>query len=396
MKQSSIPRAHTLFDTPLGPCAIAWSPTGIVAVQLPEEDPARTAAKVAERAASQRCDDPPAWVRDATARIASVLAGGGGALDDIALDLRGVPPFHAEVYAHVARSLGAGQTATYGEVARALGRAGGARAVGQAMAKNPVPVVVPCHRVLAGDGRVGGFSAHGGAVTKARMLAREGVVPGAPGAPRPVALTDASFDPAAVTAWLAARDPTLGALIARVGPFAMQLEPTGIYEALARAVVYQQLTGKAAATIYGRVCALGGGALPPPEVLRGLPEEGLRGAGLSTAKTLALKDIAARAASGAIPSREEALALDDEALVARLTAVRGVGRWTVEMLLMFNLGRGDVFSVGDYGIRKGMQRVFGLRALPAAEAMRRRAARWAPWRSVASWYLWRANELPSA
>lgn len=393
MKEPIATRAHALFDTALGPCGVAWSPTGIVAVQLPEDSPARTEERLAARAGSTPTDDPPPWVRDVGARMAASLAGASVALHDVALDLSNVPPFHAEVYGYVARRIAAGQTQTYGEVARALGRSGGARAVGQAMARNPVPVLVPCHRVLAGDGRIGGFSAHGGAVTKARMLAREGVVPGAPGAPRPVALTDPSFDAAAVTAWLSARDPKLGAVIAQAGPFAMQVEARGIYEAVAKAIVYQQLTGKAAATIYGRVCALGGGALPPPDALRALTDEALRGAGLSASKTVALKDLAARAAAGQIPSLDEARALDDEALIARLTAVRGVGRWTVEMLLMFTLGRADVFSAGDYGIKKGMQRAYGLRAAPSADAMTRRAARWSPWRSVASWYLWRANEL---
>lgn len=396
MNPPTVPAAHALFDTPIGACGVAWSPRGLVAVQLSEGDAARTAAKLSARAGSVACDDPPTWVREAMRRIVASLSGEPVRFDDVALDLGEVPPFHRAVYEHVARALGPGVTATYGEVARALGREGGARAVGQAMARNPVPVVIPCHRVLGGGGSLRGFSAWGGVETKARMLAREGVVPGAPGAPSPVALDDPRLDREAVCAWLAARDAKLGAVIAQVGPFSLRVEPSEPYEAVARAIVYQQLTGKAAATIFGRLCDLGGGALPRPEAMCAMEPSRLRAAGLSGAKSDALKDLARRALAGEIPSREEALALSDEALIARLTAVRGVGRWTVEMLLMFNLGRGDVLSVGDYGLRKGMQRTYGLRALPTADAMRRRGARWAPWRSVASWYLWRANELPAA
>lgn len=387
------PRGHTAFETALGTCAIAWSPAGIVAVQLPESTPERTVARIAERAGSADAA-PPDWIAAAARRIAAALAGSPEDLSDLPLDLSDAPPFHAAVYAHVARDVPHGRTSTYGAVARAIGREGASRAVGQAMARNPVPVIVPCHRVLSAGGALTGFSAYGGLVTKARMLAREGVHPRVPDAPTPVPLSDPRFDAREARRYLTAKDPRLGAWMELVGDFGLAVEPREVYEAVARAIVYQQLTGKAAATIFGRVQALGGEGFPSPEAMLALPDEALRGAGLSGAKAASLKDLAAHAARGEIPTRAEALAMDDEALIERLTAVRGVGRWTVEMLLIFNLGRPDVFSAGDYGLKKGIARVDGSRAMPSPAAMVRRAARWAPWRSVASWYLWRICELP--
>lgn len=218
-----------------------------------------------------------------------------------------------------------------------------------------------------------------------------------PPAPPAHRLGAPAFDAHAVTADLAARDPALGALMAQVGPFAMALESTAdVYEALARAVVYQQLAGKAAATIWGRVLAVGGGTLLRPDALLATPEDTLRAAGLSRAKLAALRDLAAKTRGGDVPTLAEAESMDDEALVARLTTVRGVGRWTVEMLMMFRLGRPDVLPVGDFGIRNGFRAAFGRRTMPTPEAVARRGARWRPYRTVASWYLWRAVDLERA
>jgi 3-methyladenine DNA glycosylase/8-oxoguanine DNA glycosylase len=159
--------------------------------------------------------------------------------------------------------------------------------------------------------------------------------------------------------------------------------------------VYQQLHGRAAATIYARLCALfphGHRGPTPKDVLRA-PEAKLLGAGLSRAKMLALRDLAKRAAAGEIPSWAEARALDDETLIERLTAVRGIGRWTVEMLLIARLGRPDVLPVDDFGIRKGFMIGWRKRSMPKPKELAKYGQRWAPWRTVAAWYLWRATEL---
>ncbi|OGQ19472.1 MAG: hypothetical protein A2138_09145 [Deltaproteobacteria bacterium RBG_16_71_12] len=190
---------------------------------------------------------------------------------------------------------------------------------------------------------------------------------------------------------LAERDPVLGRHMDAVGRYRIEVDRiSSIYRALAEAVVYQQLTGKAASTIFHRVQALGGGALPAPAELLALDDTALRGAGLSRAKTAALKDLAAHAHDGRLPELAEARTLDDDALIERLTAVRGVGPWTVQMLLMFRLGRADVLPATDYGIRKGFQRVFRTRQLPSPRQVLARGERWRPHRTMAAWYLWRA------
>jgi DNA-3-methyladenine glycosylase II len=203
------------------------------------------------------------------------------------------------------------------------------------------------------------------------------------------------FDPDLACGHLAEADPVLGNLIARVGEFTMRPRPTqSLFAALLRSIVYQQLTGKAAETILGRVirtCAPR--RFPTPDDILRLPPERLRDAGLSTAKTAAVRDLAAKTLDGTVPSLARIRRMDDEEIIEHLTSVRGIGRWTVEMLLIFRLGRSDVLPLADLGIRKGFARVFRKRELPQPEAMLRRGERWRPYRSVASWYLWRAVEL---
>ncbi len=202
---------------------------------------------------------------------------------------------------------------------------------------------------------------------------------------------------------LAASDPKLARLIERAGPYTLRLKPTASpLEALLESIVYQQLNGRAAQTIHGRVLALFGAQHPTPEALLRLPDAALRGAGLSANKLAALRDLGEKARSGVVPTLAHLRKLDDAEIVEHLTQVRGIGVWTVEMLLLFRLGRPNVLPVGDYGVRKGYALTFlGLDPdarvqpadLPAAEILRKRAARWQPWCSVASWYLWRACDL---
>jgi DNA-3-methyladenine glycosylase II len=205
---------------------------------------------------------------------------------------------------------------------------------------------------------------------------------------------------------LRAADAKLAALMERAGEFTLKLGHTGTpFSSLLESILYQQLHGKAAATIHGRVRDLYGADDPSPGALLATPEEQLRACGVSGNKIRALRDLAERTLDGTVPTLAAIKKMTDEEIVKRLTAVRGIGPWTVEMLLIFRLGRANVFPVTDYGVRKGFLLTFGrapkTRAvatadLPTAEAMHRRAKKWAPWRSVASWYLWRACDLAAA
>ena len=204
-----------------------------------------------------------------------------------------------------------------------------------------------------------------------------------------------SYDPDVACHHLSQADPRLGALMVRAGPFTMRPRPAqSLFSALMRSIVYQQLTGKAAETILRRavrVCAPG--RFPTPRQVLAVSPEPLREAGLSTAKTAAVRDLAAKTLDGTVPSLARIRRMSDEEIIERLTLVRGIGRWTVEMLLIFRLGRSDVFPVMDLGVRKGFGLVFQRGRLPTPAAMLRRGQRWRPYRSVASWYLWRALEL---
>ncbi|MBV9822359.1 MAG: methylated-DNA--[protein]-cysteine S-methyltransferase [Actinobacteria bacterium] len=166
----------TLFDTAIGCCALGWTEAGIVDVNLPESSPDATRRRIAGRLAGSREQPPPAAVRQAVRRIAALFDGARDDLADIELDLSGVPDFHRDVY-RVTRGIKPGRTLSYGAIATELGLPGAARAVGRALGHNPCPIIVPCHRVLAADGSMHGFSAHGGVAAKRRMLQAEGALP---------------------------------------------------------------------------------------------------------------------------------------------------------------------------------------------------------------------------
>jgi DNA-3-methyladenine glycosylase II len=211
------------------------------------------------------------------------------------------------------------------------------------------------------------------------------------------------YDAALACRQLAEADPKLGELMRQAGPFALKLKSQhSPFEALLESIIYQQLHGKAAAAILKRLLTAFGELHPAPELLLQAPDDMLRACGLSAAKTKALRDLATKTLDGTVPTLTAIRRMPDDEIVARLTEVRGIGTWTVEMLLIFRLGRPDVFPVTDYGVRKGFALTFqGLKpetkltpALLAKPAdMERRAKKWAPWRSVASWYMWRACDL---
>lgn len=385
----------TLFATPIGRCGVAWGARGLVGLQLPADDARATRARMRERFPDAKETAPPRAVADVIAAIGRLLRGEAVDLAAVRLDMDGVPAFHRRVY-EAARAIAPGTTVSYGELAAKVGAPGAARAVGQAMGRNPFPIVVPCHRVLAAGGKTGGFTATGGVATKLRMLQLEGrPVPPAPEASLFDGNVGLAFDWRRAVAHVKAADPKLARVIDAAGPVVLELKKTpSLFGALAEAIVYQQLSGKAAATIHGRVCALFPRAPHGPTAahIAGVADERLRGAGLSAAKVLALKDLAKRDLAGELPTLAEARTLDDATIVERLTAVRGIGRWTAEMLLIFRLGRPDVLPVDDYGVRKGFAIAHRKRALPTPQELARHGERWRPYRTVASWYCWRALE----
>ncbi len=226
-----------------------------------------------------------------------------------------------------------------------------------------------------------------------------------------------AYDSALALRELAQADARLGQLIERAGPFTLKLATSlSPFEALLESIVYQQLHGNAAAAIHARLLRSfaepspeGGPAHPAPhptaQHLLDAPNEQLRLAGLSHNKALAIRDLAARTLDGTVPKLARIRRMADTEIIEHLTQVRGIGRWTVEMFLIFRLGRPDVLPTSDYGVRKGFALTFGKLKptdkvtpadLPKPEAMEKRARTWHPWCSVASWYLWRACDLANA
>lgn len=207
--------------------------------------------------------------------------------------------------------------------------------------------------------------------------------------------------------YLSRVDKQLGRIMAKSGPCRLQRETTqSIFDALFESIIYQQLNGKVAATILGRVKALFPEntkrirtrrglveAFPTPEQILNASDEHLRSAGLSRNKMLALRDLAAKTVDGTVPTVQRAHRMSDDELIERLTEVRGIGRWTVEMLLMFRLGRPDVLPVDDFGVRKGFAKMKKLAELPKPKELAAYGEKWKPYRSVAAWYMWRAAEM---
>src|SRR5213595_215019 len=191
---------------------------------------------------------------------------------------------------------------------------------------------------------------------------------------------------------LAVKDPLLAPLIKETQEFRVEKGPAdGPYEVLLEAVTHQSISGKAAATIFGRVKALSAsGSIPTPQEMLKLRRHSLRKAGLSGAKILAMKDLAQKTIDGVVPTLEQAQKLSDEELVKRLVSVRGIGAWTVEMFLIFRLGRPDVLPIHDLGVKKGWSITYGKKHMPKPKELLAFGERWRPYRTVASWYMWRA------
>jgi O-6-methylguanine DNA methyltransferase len=384
----------SLMRTKLGFVALAWSGRGLCLATFPHSTAElclRALAGMAvdrgwgvERARGAR----PEWVVRLEKKLRAEHSGSASDSvlreeDSFPVDFSGVPEFHRRVYLE-AMKIPRGKTRSYSALAAGAGSPRAARAVGQAMAKNPMPLVIPCHRVLAAGGKLGGFTAPGGLASKSQLLALEGAETGPRTFPR-------GFDAGTALAELSRQDPRLGRLIKKVGPFRLKIDRSGSpYEWLLRSIIYQQLNARAAATIHSRVRGLFGDRDPSPKELLAKSEALLSAAGLSRNKLAALKDLARFALEGQVPDRKRAQQMSDEELIESLIRIRGVGRWTVEMLLIFGLGRCDVLAVDDFALKKSAMLLHGLDAMPDRNALRLLGVRWKPWRTIASWYLWRA------
>lgn len=379
----------TMFPTAIGRCGMTWTRAGIRTAHLPEAD-----VGTMRRLLSRVTDAPviglaaaPAPVRTAAARIDAVTRGADDDLADLVLDESGLGEFTRRILTTL-RSVPPGDTITYGELAHRAGyhSANMPRAVGQVMGRNPFGPIVPCHRVVAADGRLGGYSAHGGAVTKLRLLRAEARGAGAPAMPYDIAAGERS---------LRAADPLLAGVTGRIERTPRMRPAPSTFAGLAEAIVGQQVSGAAASTIFARLCVLFPRPLdgPTADGLMRLGDDELRAAGLSRSKVASLRDLAARTLAGEVPGLGELAGMDDEEIISTLTPIRGIGRWTVEMLLIFRLGRPDVLPVDDLAVRRGFEYLAGIDRVSPSE-LRIHGERWAPWRSLAAWYLWRASELP--
>ena len=192
---------------------------------------------------------------------------------------------------------------------------------------------------------------------------------------------------------LKSADPVLERIMERVGPVSTKATRVAVFQSVGQAIIYQQLSAKAAGTILNRFKALfGDGLFPSAEQVLAIPPEQLRSAGLSRPKANYVRGLAEKAAAGSLPTLQECDTLTDAEIVQRLTELKGVGRWTVEMFLIFNLGRPDVLPVHDLGVRRGFQIAYDKRKLPEPEQLERFGEKWRPYRTVAAMYLWRAGD----
>ena len=202
---------------------------------------------------------------------------------------------------------------------------------------------------------------------------------------------------ARLLAYFETNDPTLAGIVSVSPSYDLPNGERGsIFEAFARSIASQQISGAVARTILGRLTAKFGGRFPTPAELAATPTTELRAVGFSGSKVAALHDLAAHYVDGRLPPDTELAALDDEAVIERCIAVRGIGRWTVQMVLMFQLGRHDVMPIDDFGVRNGFRLAYGLKGMPRPKALLKYAERWKPWRSAGAWYMWRAVDLHQA
>ncbi len=366
-----------VFNSLIGPVGLAWTPLGVCRLEIGAPSDEATLALLQQYYPDMPVTRPaPAAVRETVARLKAQLKGAPDTLQDVPVDLAKSSEFSRQVLRQL-RRVKPGKVITYGQLAVKCKRPGAARAVGRIMGANPVPIIVPCHRCVGADGSLTGFSAGGGTDLKARLLHREGYIRNA--------------EHAAGLAHLQKVDKKIGRVIKLVGPYlAVPDKPGPPYDTLVRAIVHQQLSVKAGRTIAGRVRDLTPGAtFPTPDEMLALDPQTLRACGLSNAKTGFVRDLATRVADGRLDLKS-LRRLDDDAVIAKLTEVKGIGVWSAHMHLIFHLGRLDVLPVGDLGVQMAAAKLYGLAEYATPAQLTELAEKWRPYRSLGSWYLWRA------
>lgn len=394
MQTQQTKNSYFIFTTKAGHAAVAWKNNALTHVLLPEKSRKSLEQKLPQHLFCL-CENPKPPIVKAITQIQNYFAGEAFNFSRIKLDFSSCPPFHQMVYAELLK-VPPGSTTTYKELAIRCQNPKGSRAVGQAVGKNPLVLLIPCHRVIKSDATLGGFSAAGGIEQKIAMLELEDVqvirTPKTIVAP-PLLLEDVNIDEA--LEFLGNTDANMKRLIAKVPRFSITPDSmSSTFQALLESIVYQQLTGKAAATIFSRLLGLFGcqGSITPLDIVRAKDSE-LRSAGLSGSKTAAIRDLAEFALAGKLPEVTEMKKMSNNRIVNCLTAIKGIGRWTVEMMLIFKLGRADIMAPGDYGLQKGLGIIRNQKTLPSPAQLGEAAKIWKPYRSIASWYLWRASEL---
>ncbi len=372
------------FSTALGTCGVSWDAQGITSFLLPEAPGKSVETRLKRMTGSKGASSiPPSWIKELIEKVKAHLKGEAKEFSNLPLHFVETSEFMLSVY-RAAQKIRPGEVATYGEMAISIGKPNATRAVGTALGKNPIPLIVPCHRVITSLGKLGGYSAPGGVETKAALLELEGV-----SLTRPIVIaTPAQWKKAVKT--LQKQDKSIAGLIKKVGP--LQFQPLLKNEPLAaliQAITSQQLSSKAAATILNRVNALiAEDGNPDPSGILNTPDADLRKAGLSFMKASYLKDLARKYLEGKLSPLEKLKQMSNEQIIKEFTQVKGVGRWTVEMYLIFNLGRADIFPMLDYGIRKAIAKLYGLTKVPEPKAVEKYGELWKPYRSIASLYLW--------
>ena len=373
------------FPTVKGVCGISWRARAVTGFALPEAT-AATVERALQRDTGNRSPAAkvPAWVQKLIRHVQAHLQGKQQDFSAVPVQVAGATDFMQAVY-RAAQALPAGSVVTYAELAARMGKPNAVRAVGTALGKNPIPLIIPCHRIIAANGKPGGFSAGGGVHSKLALLACEGV-----SLEKPRTLATAAQWQQALTHLR--RDKCMAGLMKKVGDIDFRphhnAEPM---QALIAAIVSQQLSTKVASTIHKRVKVLiEKNGKPCAKKMLATPDADLRAAGLSFMKIAYLKDVAQHSLDGKLPALADVKKMSDEQIIQQLTAIKGVGRWTVEMYLMFDLGRADVFPVDDYGIRKAIMRLHHLPEMPPAKQLMPYGENWKPFRTVASLYLWRS------
>lgn len=369
-------RGIYFFDTQIGRCGFAWKGQAIDCFQLPDKDADSTQARMLERTNYRKVfARAPKPFEKLAKRVQSHLKGKVDLFQDVNLDFGSRSAFSKKIYKKL-KTVGPGKVVTYGQLAKMAGRPKAARAVGAAMASNPIPLLVPCHRVITSDRKLGGFSAYDGIQTKARILFAEGVI-----------LDEKQKDG---IEHLRNVDKALRQIIDRCGPYlATNMSLTNPYESLVQAIIYQQLSYKAAGSIADKLRSMyGNGEYPKPEVVIRLTDAQLRKAGISIRKAGFIKDVAKHALEGKL--RPAALSrMEDEQVITTLCEIRGIGKWSAQMLLLFNLGRLDIWPVDDLGLQNALVLAYKLSKKPDPPAMEKFGEKWKPYRSMAAWYLWK-------